>query len=200
MFFYLLNSLYEDRKDRSILFWKSLPVSDTLTVVAKLITALIVVPLVYLAGIVVLQLVGLILLTVAALNTDIAIWATIWSPANILAKWLVYLGLIGFYSIWALPFYAWLLAVSSYAKSVPLVWAIGVPFALSIAERIVTGRSIVSEWISIHSLPVSFLNANTPIIDNIQSNLFSLQMLSAIVVGGGLVVVAIWLRSRADEI
>ena len=44
---YLLDCLYADRKDRSVLFWKSLPISDTTTVLSKLGTALIVIPLVY---------------------------------------------------------------------------------------------------------------------------------------------------------
>src|SRR6202035_1214528 len=47
---YLLDCLYADRKDRSILFWKSMPISDTATVVCKLTTALIVIPAVYFAA------------------------------------------------------------------------------------------------------------------------------------------------------
>ena len=46
LFFYLLGALYEDRKDRSILFWKSLPVSDTATVLSKVVTAILVMPVV----------------------------------------------------------------------------------------------------------------------------------------------------------
>ena len=56
VFFYLLGALYEERRDRSILFWKSMPVSDVMTVASKLVTALLVVPLVYLVGIATLQL------------------------------------------------------------------------------------------------------------------------------------------------
>jgi ABC-2 type transport system permease protein len=37
IFFYLLGALYDDRRDRSILFWKSLPLSDTSTVLSKVI-------------------------------------------------------------------------------------------------------------------------------------------------------------------
>jgi ABC-2 type transport system permease protein len=43
-FFYLCDCLYAERKDRSILFWKSLPVSDSVTVLSKLAVALIAIP------------------------------------------------------------------------------------------------------------------------------------------------------------
>src|SRR3982074_3611727 len=51
--FYLMDCLYQERKDRSILFWKSLPVSDANTVISKLLVAVVVVPLgVYLTAMV----------------------------------------------------------------------------------------------------------------------------------------------------
>jgi ABC-2 type transport system permease protein len=130
VFFYLLNTLYEDRRDRSILFWKSLPVSDALTVFSKLLTGLIIVPVVYLAFIVVLQLSSLAILSLGTIGTEVPVWATLWGPATLFGNWFNYIALLTFYSFWALPFFAWLLAVSAFAKSVPLVWAIGVPIAL----------------------------------------------------------------------
>src|SRR3546814_20822192 len=39
VFFYCLGALYDDRRDRSILFWKSLPVSDASTVLSKVFSA-----------------------------------------------------------------------------------------------------------------------------------------------------------------
>ena len=200
MFFYLLNSLYEDRKDRSILFWKSLPVSDVMTILSKLGVALIAVPLVYLAGIALLQFSGLILLSLAAMGSDVAVWDTVWGPSNLLSEWFGYVGIMLFYSVWALPFYGWLLAVSAYVKSVPLVWALGVPFAFTIVERIFTGQSGLSRWIGQHTVPVSFIGENQSISETIQAQLFTLNMLSAIVVGAALVALAIWLRGKADEI
>lgn len=200
MFFYLLNCLYQDRRDRSILFWKSMPVSDTFTVLSKLGVALFVVPLVYLLGVAVLQFVGLILLSLAAIGSDIAIWETIWAPSNLLSEWFSYIGIMLFYSLWALPFYGWLLVVSAYVKSVPLAWALGVPMGVSIMERMFTDQSRLARWMGEHTVPISFVDESEPAIWVIRDHFFSLNMVSAIVVGAALIALAIWLRGRADEI
>ena len=42
--FYSLDSLYAERKDKSILFWRSMPATDAETVISKLLTAAIVIP------------------------------------------------------------------------------------------------------------------------------------------------------------
>ncbi len=200
MFFYLLNSLYNDRCDRSILFWKSMPVSDAMTVISKLVTGLWLVPLVYLLGVALLQLVGMLMLSFATMGTEISLWETIWAPASIFSNWIQYLGVILFYSLWALPFFAWLITVSAYAKSVPLVWALGVPVALTIIEAIVSNQSLFANWMKDHMAPISFLSQGQSVTDNIWNLLASLQMVSAVVVGGVLIFIAIWLRGKADEI
>jgi ABC-2 type transport system permease protein len=200
MFFYLLNTLYADRRDRSILFWKSMPVSDSMTVISKLVTGLWLVPLVYLLGVALLQLVAMMMLSLATLGTEISMWETIWGPASIFANWIQYLGVLLFYSLWALPFFAWLIAVSAYAKSVPLVWALGMPVALTIVERVVSDQSLLANWMSDHMVPIRFLNQDQSVTDNIWNLLLSLQMVSAVAVGGVLIFVAIWLRGKADEI
>src|SRR5690625_2852310 len=48
--FYLLSCLYTDRRDQSILFWKSLPVSETRSVLTKLGTAVFLAPAIYTLG------------------------------------------------------------------------------------------------------------------------------------------------------
>jgi ABC-2 type transport system permease protein len=200
MFLYLLNTLYEDRRDRSILFWKSMPVSDSMTVLSKLVTGLWLVPLVYLIGVAVLQLAAMVMLSLATLGTEISMWEAVWGPASIFSNWIQYLGVLLFYSVWALPFFSWLIAVSAYAKSVPLVWALGVPAALTIVERIVADQSLLANWMRDHMVPIRFLNQDESVTDNIWNLLLSLQMVSAVVVGGVLIFIAIWLRGKADEI
>jgi ABC-2 type transport system permease protein len=200
MFFYLLYSLYDDRRDRSILFWKSMPVSDAMTVIAKLVTGLWLVPFMYLLGVAILQLAAMVMLSVATLGTEISMWETVWGPASIFFNWVQYLGALMFYSLWALPFFGWLIAVSAYARSVPLVWVLGVPLALTFVERVVADKSLLANWMWDHIVPISFLNQEHSVTDNIWNLLLSLQMVSAVVVGGVLIFVAIWLRGNADEI
>ncbi|MEJ6744688.1 MAG: hypothetical protein QNK66_07880, partial [Porticoccaceae bacterium] len=109
---FLLNCLLTDRRDRSILFWKSMPVSDQATVLMKLFTAVIAVPLVYFAGILTLQVSWLILLTLSATGTDLSAWETVWMPAQLLSHWLDYLALLLINTLWCLPLWGWLLVIS----------------------------------------------------------------------------------------
>ena len=200
MFFYLLYSLYDDRRDRSILFWKSMPVSDAMTVISKLVTGLWLVPLIYLLGVAILQLAAIGMLSVATLGTEISLWETVWVPASIFSNWIRYLATLIFYSLWALPFFSWLVAVSAYAKSVPLVWVLGVPLALTIVERVVADESLLANWMWEHIVPIRFLNQEQSVTDNMWNLLLSLQMISAVAVGGVLIFISIWLRGKADEI
>ena len=200
MFFYLLGSLYDDRRDRSILFWKSMPVSDATTVISKLVTGLWLLPLVYLVGVAVLQLAAMMMLSVATVGTEIPIWQTVWEPASIFSNWVQYIGALLFYSLWALPFFGWLIAVSAYAKSFPLIWVLGAPLALTILERVVAEEALLANWMWDHIVPISFLNQEQSVTENVWNLVLSLQMVSAVVVGSVLVFVAIWLRGKADEI
>ena len=200
MVFYLLDSLYRDRRDRSIFFWKSMPVSDAMTVISKLVTGLWMVPLVYLLGVALLQLAAMVMLSIATLGTEISIVEVVWGPASLFSNWSQYLGALLFYSLWALPFFGWLIAVSAYAKSVPLVWVIGVPVATTIVERVVVDHPVFASWMWDHMIPMSFLNMEQSAADNVVNKMLSLQMLSAVVVGGVLIAIAIWLRGKAEEI
>lgn len=200
VFFYLLNTLYEDRRDRSILFWKSLPVSDLSTVASKLLMGLIVVPLIYLVGVAALQFCGLLLLTLSTIGTEINAWTTIWAPANLLLEWLGYIGLLLFYVLWTLPFYGWLMTVSAVAKSVPLAWALGIPIAIAILEGVFTRQSSLAHWMGEHAFFGELFSGEVPVFDKVQAHLFSLNMLSAIIVGTMLIGLATYLRGKADEL
>lgn len=134
--FYLLWSLYQERKDRSVLFWKSLPVSDTATVVSKLIAGTIVAPCVAWLFILVTQIVVLLTASIVAAGAEIAVWSTIWQPAQLFSNSSLLLVIFLVQVLWSLPFYGWLMLVSSYARSVPLAWAVGIPVAIMIVEAV----------------------------------------------------------------
>ena len=200
IFIYLLNSLYSDRRDRSILFWKSLPVSDGITVCSKLLTGLIIVPLIYFAGIAILQLAVLLLMFAATSGTDVSALEVVWGPSALISRWFEYLALLIFYCLWALPFFAWLLVVSAFAQSVPMVWAVGVPFGITVLEHMFFNSTPVSDWMGQHMVPLSFVRERQAIATTIAEQALSLQMISALIVGVALVFVAVRLRGKADEI
>lgn len=127
VFFYALGSLYDDRRDRSILFWKSLPISDTQTVLAKAAWALLLAPLI---SLVVGLLVGIALWLVAILGAVAAGVPNPWAmathshPFRLLGLTLttVPMGLL-----WSLPTIGWLMFCSAWAGSKPFLWAVLLP-------------------------------------------------------------------------
>ncbi len=127
VFFYCLGSLYDERKDRSVLFWKSLPVSDRDTVLSKAISALVVAPTLAIAVGIACMVAFLLVLSVFVLLHHGNPFVLLWSPDNLLANAGVALAAIPVYALWALPSAGWLLLCSAWSKSKPFLWAIMIP-------------------------------------------------------------------------
>lgn len=133
--FYLAGSLYDDRRDRSILFWKSLPVSDRMTVTSKILTALVAAPVLYFAGIALIQLSLLLIASGYGLMAGIDIFSEVWLPANLPKVWTVTLVGSLVQSLWLLPIYAWLLFCSSWAPRLPILIAVLVPTLIGMFQH-----------------------------------------------------------------
>ena len=122
--FYSLDSLYAERKDKSVLFWRSLPVTDAETVLSKLLTAVVVIPLVTVAAIIVTHLVNLVISSIwLAINGGDA-GHLIWGSVPLLDNWTAALIVTLASVIWMSPFVGWFLLVSAYAKRSPILLAI----------------------------------------------------------------------------
>ena len=127
VFFYAIGSLYDDRKDRSVLFWKSMPVSDAATVGAKVAWALLLAPLVAVA---VGVLIGLGLWVIAIFTTTvngISGASGILTHSHPLQLTFNVIALIPLYALWALPAVGWLMLCSAAARSKPFLWAVMIP-------------------------------------------------------------------------
>lgn len=131
VFFYCLGALYDDRRDRSILFWKSLPLPDWLTVASKLAWALLLAPL--LALLIGLG-TGLCLLLISALamklNGIAGAWQLLWN-AHPLQVGLNALSIVPVYAAWSMPTVGWLMLCSAFARNKPFLWATLLPLAAS---------------------------------------------------------------------
>lgn len=127
VFFYCLGSLYDERKDRSVLFWKSLPVSDRDTVLAKTLSALVVAPITATLVGVACMVAYLLVLSVFVLIHHGNPLTLLWSPTNLLASAGLTLAAIPIYALWALPSAGWLLLCSAWARTKPFLWAIMIP-------------------------------------------------------------------------
>jgi ABC-2 type transport system permease protein len=154
-FFVLLGSLYDERKDRSVLFFKSLPVTDAETVASKLLLVIWAAPLVTVAVIVVTQLFLLTMVTIFIAAQDLGDPSRLWWHSGLImgAVQLVF----GYFiqGFWTLPIFAWLMLVSTTAPKLPLLWAALVPFAASLGERISFGTNVISQSITRHIQPVA---------------------------------------------
>jgi ABC-2 type transport system permease protein len=143
--FYSLDALHGERRDRSILFWKSLPVSDLTTVLSKAIVPLVILPAVVLAVTVSLQIV-MRLVSSAVLLISGASTANPWGPP------LFEMDLVLLYStivlvLWHAPLYMWMLLVSGWARRAAFLWAVLPPLALAAVEKIAFNTSFVGSML-----------------------------------------------------
>ena len=142
VFFYLLGALYDDRRDRSVLFWKSLPVSDTSTVLSKVAAAVLLAPLISMAIATVAYIVLLVIVGIWALLHGINPLPAIGASHTLGLFWRFLLTL-PVDALVALPTVGWLLFWSAYARSKPFLWAVLVPLFAFIANS----------WIGLMGLP-----------------------------------------------
>jgi ABC-2 type transport system permease protein len=132
-FFYLLGALYDDRRDRSVLFWKSLPISDTETVASKALTAMLVMPVIVLAVATLAYVAFLVLVSIwigaHGLNPLPALLGS--HPIGMLLR---LIAIVPVSALWALPTVGWLLFWSAYVRSKPFLWAVLLPVVALIAN------------------------------------------------------------------
>jgi ABC-2 type transport system permease protein len=139
--FYSLDALYGERRDRSILFWKSLPVSDLTTVLSKVTVPIVILPLLSFVITVATQLIMLLLSSVVLLGSGVNI-ATLWTHSSFFHVSLMLLyHIVTVHGLWYAPFYGWLLMVSAWAPRAPFLWAFLPPFVIYGVEKIAFNTS-----------------------------------------------------------
>ncbi len=149
-FFYLLDCLFAERKDRSILFWKSLPVSDAETVLTKLTVAMVLLPLFVLLVSVLLQplLAGILAMRIPQVRPHLG---QLLSGSFAALPRVIGIGI--FALLWYAPVATYMMLASVLAKRTPIVYAIVPPVALGIAERLLLGSGLVSRFIGDRLMP-----------------------------------------------
>ena len=145
--FYCLDSLYAERKDKSILFWRSMPVTDAETVISKLIIALLVIPVAAIIGIIVTHLVNLVVTSVWVSMKGGDASLLIWGSVSLLDNWLAAVIVILATGIWMSPFIGWFLFVSAYTKRSPLLMAFMSLFLLALLEKIILRTHVFAEHV-----------------------------------------------------
>jgi ABC-2 type transport system permease protein len=146
-FFYAIDALYDERRDRSILFWKSLPVSDQATVLSKLTTACVVIPAVALLGTIIGQFAVYAVITMKLSGTGLPYLGQLWLPSTWFPALVstVY-GMVAV-MIWSVPVVGWALLVSALSPRSPFLWATLPPMAVALAERVAFGTNYVATFL-----------------------------------------------------
>jgi ABC-2 type transport system permease protein len=139
--FYSVDALYGERRDRSVLFWKSLPVSDLTAVLAKASVPILVLPFIVFVVTAVTQLV-MLLLSSAVLGASGLGAGTVWMHVPFLktAGYNLY-HLVVFHGIWYAPFFGWFLMVSAWARRAPFLWAVLPPVGIGVFEKVAFNTS-----------------------------------------------------------
>jgi ABC-2 type transport system permease protein len=128
--FYSLDALYGERRDRSILFWKSMPVSDLTTVLSKLAIPLVIIPVLSYAIALVTQFIMLLLASTVLVGSGANI-AALWTQEPFFRFSLdLFYHMLTVHGLWYAPLYAWLLLVSAAAPRAPFVWAVLPPLVI----------------------------------------------------------------------
>ncbi|GAB3053320.1 hypothetical protein [Stenotrophomonas tumulicola] len=227
VFFYCLGALYDDRRDRSILFWKSLPLSDAQTVLSKAASALLVAPLIAVVASILTMFIFVLVISVVVMAHGGDAMALIWGPASPLSIAAGHLSWIPVYLLWALPTVGWLLLCSAWARTKPFLWAVMLPLFAGIivsTTRVMTAFDMTSAWfwknivgrLLLGTLPGSDLFYRSEQLasisgnrDNLAAALSPTSQLAALslpelwigaAVGVVFIVIAIRLRRRAGEI
>lgn len=181
--FYCLDALYGERRDRSILFWKSMPVSDLTTVLSKASIPVLVLPLVTFAVTVaaffVMLLVSSVVLAGAGLSAT-----TPWTRVPFFEVSVTnFFHLVVYHGIWYAPFYGWLLLASAWAKRAPLLWAALPPVAIGVLERIAFNTSHFAGMVQYRFM--GSMESGPP-VDRMTMDMLALRPLGPFLIGPGM--------------
>jgi len=202
--YYALGALYNDRLDRSILFWKSMPITESQNVFTKLVVALVVVPFIAiglaLAVIVLTHIVFFI--STAFTSNDIfyqslSVTGILLSCVNALAEWFILATLM-------LPVIAWLLFVSAASPRSPFLFSMVPPIALGFIEQLTLGSSYIKSYIKGLSDRISegimIHSRNVNMEHDLWQSLFSIEVVVGLLLASVLLAGAVWFRNHRFEI
>ena len=218
VFFYLLDSLYAERRDRSILFWRSMPVSDLRTVLSKLATALFAVTAITFAATIVFELILLVLELIMGGVLGVHLWVVLEHPLAFLESWVTLAYSLLAQALWFLPFYGWVILASCWAKKAPFLWTVLTPLGVMFAELWVFHSGHIAKLVFGHILrwlPVAFnfdpdvkprfnemLSTSYDLVtaESVGRFLVSPELWAGLVIAAGCVAGAVWLRRNRSEI
>lgn len=204
--FYFADALYSDRRDQSILFWKSLPVTEHSTVMAKLVAGIAGAPLFYAAAALVTGAFYLLVLSIYAKvfwslpvpGVGAVIASLLSSLIGLVLGWLLLV-------LWFLPLFSWLLFSSAVARKAPFLIAVGTPLGLIVLEAMLLGSrhslDVLKDQIIAGLYHLQLLVHQPGLIGESLTNTFlSAQLWFGVIVSAGFLLACAWLRRNRWEI
>ncbi|MCG6872317.1 MAG: hypothetical protein LJE84_08495 [Gammaproteobacteria bacterium] len=209
--FYSLDALYGERKDKTALFWKSMPVSDTQTVVSKFTTALVTAPAFSLAMVLAVHVFLLVTASILVWYYDKSAWDLVWANAALASTWFNVLFVYFLQSLWFFPLVGWLLLVSASVRRSPFLVAVLVPIVLVLLERWIFGseyllaavqsRFLMGEDGSIHLdlAGLDKIGEHGVVLTSLGAPFRDPALWFGLVVGGLFAAATVWVRRYRDE-
>ena len=142
---YSLSTFADERKDRSLIFWRSMPVSDLTTVLSKLLFVIFVVPLLVLPNIILLQSVAMLSASTYFVTNDIVPFGYLWT-SYFITDWFRIIFSLWAQALWSLPIFLWLMLAGTYARR-PVIGAVVPLVATIVLEGIIFKTNTVLEFI-----------------------------------------------------
>jgi ABC-2 type transport system permease protein len=192
---YLNSTLYQDRKDLSILFWQSMPVSDLKTVLSKVATVVLLAPAMLVVAMSAMFIIfgGVIAIMGLLLGVD-TIGPGQMLVAALYSLLLVYLSCV-LGALWLLPTIGWLLLFSAFARSLPFLWAVGTFILLIFLEDFVFGSQFLANWVESRTGIYQYIVFR---LEDFPGRLFDYDMLLGILLGSILITGAVLMRRFTD--
>jgi ABC-2 type transport system permease protein len=222
---YSLGCLFDERKDRSTLFWRSLPVRDWETVISKLIMATLIIPAIFLIALAILQALIVVTFVVTCWQNQVDANRFVWAPLPFLATqfWQFVSTFAGI--LWALPVIGWILLCSAYAKQRPILLVLLIPGVIAAGVMMMNlgksamwafggrdaARDMIVDYFSRFGhlfIPMvggnwkdSFENVDETLlrIEPIISHVISMKGLTGALIGAALIGTAIWVRRYRED-
>jgi ABC-2 type transport system permease protein len=186
--FYCLDALHGERRDRSILFWKSLPVSDVTTVLAKASIPLLILPLLTFAITVAMQWLMLLLSSAILLLSGESV-ATLWTKVSFLQmSGLLLYHLLTAHALWPAPIYCWLLLVSGWPRRATFLWAVLPLVAIAGVEQIA-----FHTWHFAALVGSRLIGGGAPTVASTSPDMFPTHPMTHIVPGSFLTSPGLWI-------
>lgn len=185
--FYSSDALHGERRDRSILFWKSMPVSDTTTVLAKATIPILVVPLFVCAVAFVMWWIMLLASSAALLGRGMSpTW--LWAQLPLFQMWgLLLWHIVTAHALWPAPVYCWLLLVGGWARRAVLLWAALPVLVIGVLEKLAFNTSHFAMLVGRR------LIGDSPSMADIPQNAFPTNPMTHITAGRFLVSPGLWI-------